>query len=1455
MEGLESRICPSALNFGAVLVTPSDPLTLGPDRLIELTSGKALVYVTDLNDNGHVDIQDIAGISVTQRINLTSFVDIHGDIVTNLTKKGVLSGELRDGSVLLAKANIGSLNIVAGTTGEADNVLGEGIVEGQILAGGEIGNAVVVDANGVTTRPFSIVIDGSVQLIAAGTAAGGRDIFANVDAIVGGVHIGPVTLEEFVQSSSGPSIQGVQIGSAAELTLIQAGDAGPGGSGGSLRDIEIAGVALPFSLIAGDGGSANKAGAGGEIRNVTLTGGSVDGDILIRAGAGGDNLGAKNGGTGGVLAQLSLDSSGNFSILAGDGGDGGANGTGGAGGSLRKIELDSGTGYTITAGNGGDGGRAGGAGGIITDLTNNASVAATAAPTFILSADFDKDGATDLLTVSAESNNFTIFLNDGLGNFTPSASFATGLDPQRAAVIDVDGDGNLDVFVANREDDTVSAFLGNGDGTFDPPETLTVGDGPVSVALGQVNGATDSLLDLIVVNSFDGTITILFGTGGGDFNTTSPAVITISDTGLPGAFTIGDLDFTGDLDIAVVNPDLLNADEDNVVFFLGNGPSLSGDGSFTGPQNLIVGNFPVDITSAFLNFGSILDLVVVNQDDDTISVLFGNGGFPVISYQPAVVFDVGSFPSAVTLAQLNGDGRLDIIVANTADNTVSVLLSSGSSGFGAATDFEVGLQPVSLTSGDYNDDGFQDVAVANTGSNNISILFGKGDGTFTIAGESTDAFILRAGDGGDSASGNGGHGGFIGRDISKPEPVLQLPNVAVAALGAAGSVQIAAGSGGDGFINGGKGGGIVTVDIKSSTTSLLQAGDGGAGTTGTGGDGGTIGNNAADFDITMDVSSSEAPTMIVTGTGGDGATRGGAAGKLTNGQFQVSGEVEVRTGAGGDVTATGAGGAGGDVSGSEFIAVGKLTVTTGAGGDSIGANGASGGSVTFSNFELSGTSEIETPVFPPVPNVLMTLGDGGMGSIGGDGGRLRNSTVLMTITTIGIGGNLVTSNELLTQIHTGSGGAGATRGGNGGEVLGLKIDAEYELFVPELDILIVDAYLDLGAGGAGGSIGGNGGFVENLQVTGVTGDVEVNNLTGGTHGAGGDGGITGGSGGSVRGVEVIHGLAQIGGTLTLRGGDGGDGSATAGAGGVVEEVSGEFQGIVQHHDGSFTFGLRLIGGGGGDSSAGAGGAGGRVSGASLSSAVTDISFVGGNGGFGSTLGGAGGELNNLTANSADALSFQAGNGGAATGLGGTGGNGGKVSAIFQSANPGQVIRQVVAGAGGDAPGLGGVAGAGGSIDNVTTLGDIGDFSLEYGFNKMGGLFAGAGGIGAGADGANGDITNVQASRIASIVAGTGSGPVAVRFLDNITANVIGANTDGAVDPGEFIFPAFDFHDTNGDLDFTLGADPNHDPAEEPIDGLILADVIGTINLPTGVLALFTYEVSAPPPVGNIDPQP
>src|SRR5947207_1676037 len=95
-----------------------------------------------------------------------------------------------------------------------------------------------------------------------------------------------------------------------------------------------------------------------------------------------------------------------------------------------------------------------------------------------------------------------------------------------------------------------------------------------------------------------------------------------------------------------------------------------------------------------------------------------------VSFGAKTDFGTGNNPSSVAVGDFNGDGKLDLAVANFNDDTVSILLGTGTGGFGAKTDFGTGTNPRSVARGDFNGDGKLDLAVANFSSDTVSIRLG-----------------------------------------------------------------------------------------------------------------------------------------------------------------------------------------------------------------------------------------------------------------------------------------------------------------------------------------------------------------------------------------------------------------------------------------------------------------------------------------------------------------------------------------------------------------------------------------------------------------------------------------------------------------------------------------------------------------------------------------------------------
>ena len=140
-----------------------------------------------------------------------------------------------------------------------------------------------------------------------------------------------------------------------------------------------------------------------------------------------------------------------------------------------------------------------------------------------------------------------------------------------------------------------------------------------------------------------------------------------------------------------------------------------------------VGASPYSVAAADLNGDGKLDLAVANRDSDNVSVLLnqGNGTFAA-----KVEYAAGTSPYSVAAADLNGDGKPDLAIANAGSNNVSVLLNQGNGTFAAKVDYAAGTNPNSVAVADLNGDGKPELAITNSSSSNVSILVNQGNGTF-----------------------------------------------------------------------------------------------------------------------------------------------------------------------------------------------------------------------------------------------------------------------------------------------------------------------------------------------------------------------------------------------------------------------------------------------------------------------------------------------------------------------------------------------------------------------------------------------------------------------------------------------------------------------------------------------------------------------------------------------------
>ncbi|MGH9495713.1 MAG: FG-GAP-like repeat-containing protein [Candidatus Sulfotelmatobacter sp.] len=334
----------------------------------------------------------------------------------------------------------------------------------------------------------------------------------------------------------------------------------------------------------------------------------------------------------------------------------------------------------------------------------------------VVVADFNRDGFMDMAVGGLEaSSGVQVFLGNGDGTFKPPVAYAPGSGAASLATADLNHDGNPDMVIANVTGDSVTVLLGNGDGTFQAPVSYAVSGSPGSVVLGDFNN--DGKIDIATTGyTPDAVINVLLGNGDGTFQ--EPGILSYPpDWGLD-ALVAGQFTNRGNLDLAVTEEEGLSGEILQIL--LGNG-----DGTFSIGSSYGVEDDAFSIVAANMRNNGINDLAIANGG--VLTVLLGNGDG---TFQQPVKYNIDSgqwtyytapFSTTVALADMNGDGILDLVAAPTvtADftnyGTVYIFPGKGDGTFGSpeiAYPVTSNCFPKGLALADFNGDGQLDVTVA-----------------------------------------------------------------------------------------------------------------------------------------------------------------------------------------------------------------------------------------------------------------------------------------------------------------------------------------------------------------------------------------------------------------------------------------------------------------------------------------------------------------------------------------------------------------------------------------------------------------------------------------------------------------------------------------------------------------------------------------------------------------------
>ena len=360
-------------------------------------------------------------------------------------------------------------------------------------------------------------------------------------------------------------------------------------------------------------------------------------------------------------------------------------------------------------------------------------------PVALAAIDFNFDGLPDLAVANQGDNTISILLNQGSGSFAPATNSPLALAKTETAPSAIAAGifGNTitsasgvttptaDLLVANSTSNNVTVLLGNGDGTFleAAGSPYRVGKNPSSVVVADFNG--DGNLDFAVANQGDDTISVFKGDGKSGFTEFPGSPFRLRNTSTvfekgPVAMVSGNFrsatnstNNSPQIDLAVVNQSTNN------VAVLLSSVDANSNITFTEATNspIAVGQSPVAIATADVNGDAVPDLAVVNQGDNSVSILLGSSNldatFTAASGSP---LPTATTPAGIVIANFTGGNFPSLAVTNKGQGTLGIYLGLGAGTFSNRIEIGTPASPSAMVSAILTSTSLPDVALTALGS-------------------------------------------------------------------------------------------------------------------------------------------------------------------------------------------------------------------------------------------------------------------------------------------------------------------------------------------------------------------------------------------------------------------------------------------------------------------------------------------------------------------------------------------------------------------------------------------------------------------------------------------------------------------------------------------------------------------------------------------------------------------